>query len=153
MIGLIGVLLVVAISGCTSSANKEFNVGNSTFQVPGDWKQEFSTNGTGSNNGGRTVIKKDEFEVDINQYADITSYNKDYKKSTSHYSMTTSDINGTTVQTITTTRSYNTDPTLYPYYLYYFKKNSEYYSMSIAYSGTDQGTVNETATNIISSLK
>lgn len=152
ILGLIGILiLVVFVSGCTSSTNKEFSVGNSTFEIPGDWEQEYASNGTGGS--GVTAIKKYEYEVIIQQYPNLNSYNDDYKKSALQYSLDTVDINGTSVKTIETSRSYNSDPTQYPYFLYYFEKNGIYYSLSIAYTETDTKDVNETATDIISTLK
>ena len=48
-----------------------------------------------------------------------------------------------------TSRSYNSDPTEYPSYLYYFQKNGKYYSLGITNKGSDQNVVNVTAKDIM----
>ncbi len=159
ILGLLGIVLTIFfVSGCTSNANHDFYVGNSTFQLTGDWQQTFLSN-NGTEFSGKNVeqskgkIETSDLEVIISQYSDSSFYNQDYKNSASHYSLNTVDINGTSVKTVATSKSYNSEPTQYPSYLYYFQENGKYYSLGITNMRSDQKIVNQTATDIITTLK
>ena len=52
-----------------------------------------------------------------------------------------------------TSRSYDSDPTQFPSYLYYFQKNGKYFSLAITNARSDQKIVNQTATDIIATIK
>ena len=91
ILGLIGIFIVILfVSGCTSNASQDFYVGNSTFQLTGDWKQTFlSGNGTEFTANGieqsKARIETSDVEVILSQYSDSSFYNKDYKKSASYH--------------------------------------------------------------------
>ena len=152
ILGLIGILIVILfVSGCTSNASQDFFVGNSTFQLTGDWQQTFLSN-NGTEFTGKDIeqskarIETSDVEVILSQYSDSSFYNQDYKKSASLHQQNTADISGTSVKVMDATTSN-------PVYLYYFNKNGNYYSLTITYTGSNQKIVNQTASNIITTLK
>ena len=149
---LIGILIaMVFVSGCTSNASQDFYVGNSTFQLTGDWQQTFlSNNGTEFTakdiEQSKARIETSDIEVILSQYSDSSFYNQDYKKSASFHQQNTADISGISVKVMNATTSNHV-------YLYYFKKNGNYYSLTITNTGSNQKIVNQTASNIITTLK
>lgn len=134
----------------TSTSNQynfpEYIVGNSKFQLPGEWKQTWNANGESIS---RSRYEKDNLIVNMAQYNDKEMYNLDYKKSSSYGQKTV--ISGIKVMYIKSSQSYNSDPTQYPVYIYYFPKNNKYYCLSIEDINSNQN-VNEIANTVITTL-
>jgi len=124
----------------------EYTVGNSKFQLPGEWTQTWNANGESIS---RSRYEKDNLIVNMAQYNDKELYNMDYKKSSS-YSQKTS-ISGIKVMYIKSSQSYNSDPTQYPVYIYYFQKNNKYYCLSIEDINSNQD-INEITNTVITTL-
>lgn len=150
--GLIFLILVVlAVSGCTSNSANDFKVGNSTYQLSGDWKQTATGNGTVRSNA---IVKKSDLEVMITQYNSSTDYNRELEQAANNYEVSNLEIAGVSVKNMNSTAGD------YPVYLYYFEKNGKYYrfgisdtSLSIANTDADKKIISDTATKIISTLK
>lgn len=124
---IIGIIsLIVLNSGCTSSSTaNEFKVGNSTFELTGDWENGFNSNGSMAS---KTRVDSSNQTITVTQYKSTELYQVDTK-----HAVSTKKINGTVCKLIPGIPA-----------VVWFKKEGKYFSIGVqnidSSGNTEDGT-------------
>ena len=138
LLGLFLVVSVVTISGCSDNSPHTYYVGNSTFQLQGEWGQVYAINATVMS---RVKLDNSARYLQVVKYNDQEQYLLDYAKAKEHYAVNTTEISGIRVIGINTGINK---------FLYYFEKNGQGYSVDT--EGFTENNVMKDLDNIISTL-
>lgn len=125
---LILFFVIVTISGCMGESVTEGVVGDSNFEIEGDWDQTFITNKGPLKDGQASKTRYSEggisLEFIITQYGSKKMYESELKKIKENYGTINFTISG--IPVIEVEDAQNT-----PVYIYFFEKGGKYYTIQI----------------------
>lgn len=131
-------LVAILVSGCTDNTEHKHTVGNSTFNLPGQWEQTTNINGSSIS---KIKLEQSGVSILISQYNDLSNYNIDYSNSKENYQTNSTEITGISITIINTGINK---------YLYYFQKNGKSFSVNI--EGATEPNAIKYINSIISTL-